>query len=81
MGEARAAGAEHVDTWKTLLPSARTRDAVVGFLRSDAPAALTRVEPEALGLAQTALKHRRLSPMVHGVSPGIARPPRCRCAG
>jgi predicted metal-dependent phosphoesterase TrpH len=37
---------EHVDTWKTLLPCARTRDAVVGFLRSEAPAALTRVEPE-----------------------------------
>jgi len=37
---------EHVDTWKTLLPCARTREAVVGFLRSEAPAALTRVEPE-----------------------------------
>ncbi len=37
---------EHVNTWKTLLPCARTQDAVVGFLRSKAPAALTRVEPE-----------------------------------
>jgi len=37
---------EHVDTWKTLLPCARTQEAVVGFLRSEAPAALTRVEPE-----------------------------------
>jgi len=37
---------EHVDTWKTLVPCARTREAVVGFLRSEAPAALTRVEPE-----------------------------------
>lgn len=39
---------EHVDTWKTLLPCARTGSAVVDFLRSEAPAALTRVEPEAL---------------------------------
>jgi predicted metal-dependent phosphoesterase TrpH len=45
---------EHVDTWKTLLPCARTRDDVVGFLRSEAPAALTRVEPEALPLRETA---------------------------
>ena len=39
---------EHVDTWKTLLPCARTQAGVVDFLRSEAPAALTRVEPEAL---------------------------------
>ena len=47
---------EHVDTWKTLLPCARTREAVVGFLRSEAPAALTRVEPEgfAADLRETA---------------------------
>jgi predicted metal-dependent phosphoesterase TrpH len=47
---------EHVDTWKTLLPCARTQSAVVGFLRSDAPAALTRLEPERLPaeLRQTA---------------------------
>jgi hypothetical protein len=45
---------EHVDTWKTLLPCPRTQDAVVGFLRSEAPAALTRVEPEAFALRETA---------------------------
>jgi predicted metal-dependent phosphoesterase TrpH len=45
---------EHVDTWKTLLPCARTQEAVVGFLRSETPAALTRVEPEALPLRATA---------------------------
>lgn len=39
---------EHVDTWKTLLPCARTQAGVVDFLRSEAPAALTRVEPEAV---------------------------------
>ena len=38
---------EHVDTWKTLLPCPRTQAGVVSFLRSEAPAALTRVEPEA----------------------------------
>ena len=37
---------EHVDTWKTLLPCARTQAGVVDFLRSEAPAALTRVDPE-----------------------------------
>jgi processive 1,2-diacylglycerol beta-glucosyltransferase len=39
---------EHVDTWKTLLPCARTQAGVVDFLRSEMPAALTRVEPEAV---------------------------------
>jgi hypothetical protein len=39
---------EHVDTWKTLLPCTRTQAGVVDFLRSETPAALTRVEPEAL---------------------------------
>ena len=38
---------EHIDTWKTLLPCARTQAGVVDFLRSEAPAALTRFEPEA----------------------------------
>jgi len=35
---------EHVLTWKTLLPCARSEPAVVAFLRSDAPAHLTRVD-------------------------------------
>jgi predicted metal-dependent phosphoesterase TrpH len=46
--------AEHVDTWKTFLPCARTQAGVVDFLRSEAPAALTRVDPEALELRETA---------------------------
>ena len=45
---------EHVDTWKTHLPCSLTQDAVVGFLRSEVPATLTRVEPEALSLRATA---------------------------
>jgi predicted metal-dependent phosphoesterase TrpH len=38
---------EHVLTWKTLLPCERTEDAVVAYLRSDAPAHLTRVDAPA----------------------------------
>jgi hypothetical protein len=37
---------EHVETWKTLLPCARSADAVVAYLRSDQPAALTRIGPD-----------------------------------
>jgi hypothetical protein len=39
--------AEHVTTWKTLLPCAQTEAGVVAFLRSDAPAHLTRVDDAA----------------------------------
>ena len=38
---------EHVLTWKTLLPCAQTATEVVRFLRSDAPAHLTRVDEPA----------------------------------
>jgi hypothetical protein len=36
--------AEHVTTWKTLLPCAQTPADVIAFLRSQAPAHLTRVD-------------------------------------
>ncbi len=36
--------AEHVTTWKTLLPCAQTPAEVIAFLRSQAPAHLTRVD-------------------------------------
>src|SRR5581483_7691958 len=39
--------AEHVFTWKTLLACDRTQDDVVRYLRSDAPAHLTRVDAAA----------------------------------
>ena len=45
--------AEHVTTWKTLLPCAQTPADVIAFLRSRAPAHLTRVdEPPAAGAAE-----------------------------
>ncbi len=38
---------EHLSSWKTLLPCARTERAVVAYLRSPAPAYLVRFEPAA----------------------------------
>src|SRR5499427_3993862 len=35
---------EHLHGWKTLLPCSKTADAVVGYLRSNRPAFLTRVD-------------------------------------
>jgi hypothetical protein len=38
---------EHLGGWKTMLPCARTEQAVLGYLRSPAPAYLVRFEPDA----------------------------------
>jgi hypothetical protein len=38
---------EHLATWKTLLPCARDERAVLGYLRSDRPVSLVRVETAA----------------------------------
>jgi len=45
---------EHLATWKTLLPCARREEAVVAYLRSDRPAYLVRLEPEAARPARAA---------------------------
>lgn len=42
---------EHLAGWKTLLPCAKEREAVVGYLRSARPVYLTRVEDDLVVLA------------------------------
>jgi hypothetical protein len=45
---------EHLLTWKTLLPCEETETAVVAYLRSAAPAYLTRVDAPAAAAAHAA---------------------------
>jgi 3',5'-nucleoside bisphosphate phosphatase len=45
---------EHLATWKTLLPSEKSEDAVIDYLRSRRPASLTLIEPARAELADAA---------------------------
>ena len=45
---------EHLATWKTLLPSKKSEDAVIDYLRSRRPVSLTLIEPATAGLAEAA---------------------------
>jgi predicted metal-dependent phosphoesterase TrpH len=45
---------EHLGSWKTLLPAAKTEMAIVEYLRSSHPVALTLVDPEAEPLGRAA---------------------------
>jgi hypothetical protein len=42
---------EHLEGWKSLVPSARSADEVVGYLRSPRPVYLARLEQMPLRLA------------------------------
>jgi hypothetical protein len=45
---------EHLGSWKTLLAAEKTEAAVVEYLRSSRPVALTLVDPEAEPLGRAA---------------------------
>jgi len=45
---------EHLATWKTLIPAERTQDAVLDYLRSRDPVALTPFRPPAEAIRRAA---------------------------
>ena len=45
---------DHLATWKTLLPTEKSEEAVISYLRSRRPVSLTLIEPAGAGLADAA---------------------------